>query len=432
MTGNAAGLVGFAAVLVLIFAGVPVAVSMAVVGTAGLAILSQWSTVAFVLGSVPYDSITPYTLSVVPLFILMGVLAARGGLSRELYQAVNALIGHWRGGLAMATVGACAAFGGICGSSLATAATMCRVALPEMRANNYDDRLACAVIAAGGTLGILIPPSIILSIYGLLTETSIGKLFIAALLPGALATALYMGAVRWVVTFRPDDAPPGPRLDWRARLAALVQVWPVALLFLVVIGGIYLGWFSPTEGAAVGCIGALIAGLLRRQLDRAAIRETIVETANTTGMVYLILIGAMVFNAFLEMSGMPQWLVGLVRDWGASPLQVVVILVVFYVILGCFMDALSMVLLTIPVVFPLIQALAIDPIWFGILIVTVVEIGLITPPVGMNLFVIQAVGRVPQETVIRGIVPFIVADFIRVALLIAFPAITLYLTRFMD
>ena len=431
MTGNLAGALGFGAVLVLIFAGIPVAVAMLAVGIVGLALLTPWTSVAFVIGSVPYAAVEPYTLSVVPLFILMGVLAARGGLSQELYQAVNALIGHWRGGLAMATVGACAAFGGICGSSLATAATMCRVALPEMRRNRYDDRLACAVIAAGGTLGILIPPSIIMSIYGLLTETSIGKLFIAALLPGALGTVLYMAAVRFVVWRHPDRAPAAPRVALSGRLAALAKVWPVAALFTVVIGGIYAGLFSPTEGAAVGCVGALIAGVLRRQLDRAALRETVIETASTTGMVYLILIGAALFNAFLETAGLPQYLVAQVQGWGLSAGAVVIVLVIFYVILGCFMDALSMVLLTIPVVFPLIKALAIDPIWFGILIVTVVEIGLITPPVGMNLFVIQAVGQVPQETVIRGIVPFIAADCVRTVLLITFPPITLWLTTFM-
>jgi tripartite ATP-independent transporter DctM subunit len=431
MTGNLAGALGFGAVLVLIFAGVPVAVAMLAVGVVGLALLTPWTSVSFVIGSVPYAAVEPYTLSVVPLFILMGVLAARGGLSQELYQAVNALIGHWRGGLAMATVGACAAFGGICGSSLATAATMCRVALPEMRRSRYDDRLACAVIAAGGTLGVLIPPSIILSIYGLLTETSIGKLFIAALLPGLLGVALYMAAVRVVVWRHPEHAPRAPRIAIANKLAALAKVWPVAALFTVVIGGIYVGLFSPTEGAAVGCVGALIAGILRRQLDRAALRETVIETAGTTGMVYLILIGAALFNAFLETAGLPQYLVAQVQGWGLSATEVVIVLVIFYVILGCFMDALSMVLLTIPVVFPLIKAMAIDPIWFGILIVTVVEIGLITPPVGMNLFVIQAVGQVPQETVIRGIVPFIAADFVRTILLIAFPPITLWLTTFM-
>jgi len=426
------GLLGLAAFLLLAFLRVPMAFAMGIVGFFGFAWKVNFGAAASMIAQTTYETGLAYTLSVIPLFILMGNFVVRARMSEELYHAAYTFLGHRRGGLAMSTIVACAGFGAICGSSIATAATFAKVAYPSMRKFGYKDTLAAGSIAAGGTLGILIPPSVIMVIYGIMTETNIGKLFAAGILPGIVATVLLCLAVAWMTWRDPQAGPPGERSSWAVRREAIRHVWPVALLFLVVIGGIYLGWFSPTEGAAVGCIGALIAALLRRQLGWSALGAAVIETANTVGMVYLILIGALIFNAFLEMSGMPAWLVGLVQTMGLTPLQVVIILVIFYVIHGCFMDALSMVLLTIPVVFPLIHALQIDPVWFGILIVTVVEIGLITPPVGMNLFVIQAVGRVPQETVIRGILPFILADIVRVVLLIAFPAITLLLTRYMD
>jgi tripartite ATP-independent transporter DctM subunit len=431
MESHFIGLLGFVVVLALILARVPVAIAMGIVGIGGLAVLQPWKSVGFMLGTQPFEAVYPYGLSVVPLFIVMGVFAAHAGLSRQLYQAVYAFIGHWRGGLAHATIGACAAFGAICGSSIATAATMCRVALPEMRRRGYDDRISTAVIAAGGTLGIMIPPSIMFAIYGLLTETSIGKLFVAGILPGLLGTVLYMSAVKASTTIDPKLAPAGERVPWPERGKAVAEVWAVLALFALVIGGIYFGIFSPTEGAGVGAIGALAFAIARRYISRKNLWDAVHETAGTVGMIFLILIGATLFNAFLETSRLPAVMAHETAALGLSPILVLIALMVFYIALGCLMDSLSMILLTVPAVFPLIQALQIDPIWFGVLLVTVVEIGMITPPVGMNLFVIQGAGRVPLRTIVAGIWPFVAADIVRLTLLLGFPAISTWLPSLM-
>jgi tripartite ATP-independent transporter DctM subunit len=426
------GLLGFVALLMLIGLRIPIAVALAMVGICGGAMLNGWNAVAFILGSLPYETVFPYSLSVVPLFVMMGVFASHAGLSTALYQAVNAMIGHRRGGLASATVGACAGFGAICGSSLATAATMCRVALPEMRRHGYSDRLAAGAIAAGGTLGVLIPPSIILVVYALLTEQSIGKLFAAALIPGAVGTLLYVGAVSVQTRLKPDLAPPAERSPWPVRLAALRSVWPVVLLFALVIGGIYLGWFSPTEAAAVGAFGTLVLAAARRRLSRRVLVDCLLETAGITAMIFTILIGTAIFNFFIETTTLPHLMAATVSQLGWPPLAVLALIMAFYLVLGCFMDSLSMVFVTVPFVFPLVLALGLDPVWFGILLVTIVEISLITPPVGMNLFVIKAVaGDLPLKTAIAGVAPFLVADMVRLILLIAFPALTLWLPSLM-
>ncbi|MBI3708478.1 MAG: TRAP transporter large permease [Proteobacteria bacterium] len=431
MTDTAIGASGFVIVIALILARVPVAIAMGIVGAAGLAILSPWKSVGFILGTAPFEAVYPYGLSVVPLFVVMGIFAAHAGLSAQLYQSAYAFVGHWRGGLAHATVVACAAFGAICGSSIATAATMCRVALPEMRRRGYDDRIAAASIAAGGTLGIMIPPSIFFAIYGLLTETSIGKLFVAGILPGVLGTACYMTAIKLATRARPALAPAGERVAWRERGRALAEVWAVLLLFVVVIGGIYVGVFSPTEGAGVGAVGALAFTVARRQMSRQRLREAVHEAAGTVGMIFLILVGATLFSAFLETSKLPGVMSRATADLGLPPLVVLLALMAFYIVLGCVMDSLSMILLTVPAVFPLVKALGIDPIWFGVLLVTVSEIGMITPPVGMNLFVIQGVGRLPLKTIVAGIWPFVGADLVRLTLLLAFPAISTWLPSLM-
>lgn len=407
---------------------VPIAIAMGVVGAVGGWAVNGYDSVAFIMGSVPFESVFPYSLSVIPLFILMGVFAARAGLSRALFDAVHAFIGHYRGGLAMATVGACAAFGAICGSSLATAATMCRVAMPEMRRRNYDDGLASATVAAGGTLGVLIPPSVIMVIYALLTEQSIGRMFAAALIPGFLATFLYMLSI-WIQTVRkPELGPADDKVNWSGRIKAMGNVWSVVLLFGVVIGGIYAGWFSPTEAAAIGAAGAFVLAWAKKQLTRQVILECLSETATTSGMIFLILIGTSVFNYFVETTGLPQALVQFVGELGWNPYIILVLLIVFYVILGCFMDALSMILLTLPFVYPMILALNFDPIWFGVIMVSVVEVGLITPPVGMNLFVIMAsTPDLRLQTIARGVVAFLLADLTRLVLLILFPALSLWL-----
>jgi tripartite ATP-independent transporter DctM subunit len=407
---------------------VPIAIAMGVVGAVGGWAVNGYDSVAFIMGSVPFESVFPYSLSVIPLFILMGVFAARAGLSRALFDAVHAFIGHYRGGLAMATVGACAAFGAICGSSLATAATMCRVAMPEMRRRNYDDGLASATVAAGGTLGVLIPPSVIMVIYALLTEQSIGRMFAAALIPGFLATFLYMLSI-WIQTVRkPELGPADDKVNWSGRIKAMGNVWSVVLLFGVVIGGIYAGWFSPTEAAAIGAAGAFVLAWAKKQLTRQVILECLSETATTSGMIFLILIGTSVFNYFVETTGLPQALVQFVGELGWNPYIILVLLIIFYVILGCFMDALSMILLTLPFVYPMILALNFDPIWFGVIMVSVVEVGLITPPVGMNLFIIMAsTPGLSLQTIARGVVAFLLADVTRLVLLILFPALSLWL-----
>lgn len=422
------GLGGFITVLVLIGLGLPVAVSMALVGLAGFWWLNGWMGASFILGSAPFDSIFPYSLSVIPLFVMMGVFAARAGLSRSLFDMVTSFLGHLRGGLAVTAVGACALFGAICGSSLATVATMGRVAIPEMKARGYADSLSSAAIAAGGTLGVLIPPSILLVIYGILTQTSIGQLFIGALVPGLVATLLYGIAIVAGVWAAPHLAPSLPRASWRHRLTTLGRVWRVVLLFALVIGGIYLGWFSPTEAAAVGAVGAFLLALLSGHLDRATLWSAVTETAALTGMIFFILIGASLFNYFLESTGLPTALIGTIDALGLDPLSVLLLILLFYVVLGCFMDSMSMILLTVPLLAPVASSLGYDPVWFGILVVTVAEIGLITPPIGMNLFVVQStVPGLTQRTVVAGILPFILADLVRLALLVAFPVLSLWL-----
>jgi tripartite ATP-independent transporter DctM subunit len=427
------GLISFVFLFGLIGLRVPIAIAMATVGAIGGLILNGPDSVGFIMGSLPFETIFPYSLSVIPLFIMMGVFAARAGLSKSLYSAVHAFIGHYRGGLGMATIGACAAFGAICGSSLATAATMSKVAMPEMRKRNYHDGLASASIAAGGTLGVLIPPSVIMVIYALLTEQSIGQMFAAAIVPGILATLLYMLAVWGQTLVNPLAGPADERVGYRGRIQALINVWPVLLLFTIVIGGIYLGWFSPTEAAAIGAFGALLLAGLKRKLTQDVFLDCLGETASTSGMIFMILIGTALFNYFVETTGLPHQLVAYVGELGWAPFAILIVLIIFYILLGCVMDALSMLLLTLPFVFPLIQSLGFDPIWFGIIMVSVVEVGLITPPVGMNLFVIMATTPgLKLGTVSRGIVPFLVADAVRISLLVLFPFLVLWLPSLMQ
>ncbi|MCX7962233.1 MAG: TRAP transporter large permease [Burkholderiales bacterium] len=429
MEGPAAGAAGFAAVLALVALRVPVGVAMGVVGAIGYGLVYGFGTLGFVLGRAPFDAVFPVSLSVVPLFVMMGVFAGHGGLSRSLYALVASFIGHLRGGLAMATVGASALFGAVCGSSIAPAATIGRIALPEMRRHGYDDRLAAASVAAGGTLGVMIPPSIMFVIYGLMTENSIRDLFTAGIVPGILGTLLYMGAVRWMTRRDPAMGPAGERSSWRERLARLGDVWQVVVLFGLVLGGMYLGWFSPTEAAAVGAFGALALAAASGRLDRERLRAGIAETASTTAMIFLILVGAAIFNFFLDATGFTQALIRWVKQAELSPWAVMLALCAFYIVLGCLMDSLSMILLTLGAVYPLVKSLGFDPIWFGVVLVTLSEIGMITPPVGMNLFVLQGVGGLRLEVVSRGILPFFAADLVRIGLLMLFPAIALWLPR---
>jgi tripartite ATP-independent transporter DctM subunit len=370
----------------------------------------------------------------------MGQFATQGGLSAALFRAASSLVGHFRGGLAMASVLACAAFGAICGSSVATAATVAQVALPEMKRFNYSGRLATATLAAGATLGILIPPSVVLVVYAILAQQNIAKLFAAAMIPGIIAAAGYMIAIAIYVRLHPDAGPAQPRHGWRERWTTLREVWAVAAIFLVVFGGIYGGLFTPTEGAGVGAVGTFVAGLANRELDLRAIRASFLGAADTSAMIFMIFLGADMLNSALALSQMPAQLAAYVGSLHVAPLVIVAGVLVLYIVLGCVMDELSMILLTIPVLFPAIMALdlfGLDPtekaIWFGNLVLMVVEIGLIAPPVGLNVYVVNGLARdVPMSETYRGVTPFLISDAIRVLLLLFFPVVSLWLVRVLD
>jgi len=411
---------------------VPLAFAMGLVGFVGLGLLRGWPPTMANAAQVVYDTGFAYTLSVVPLFILMGNFVARAGLANELFRAAYAFIGHLRGGLAHATVLACAGFGAICGSSIATAATMSKVAYPPMKKLGYADYLSTGVIAAGGTLGIMIPPSTILVIYGIVTETHIGKLFAAGVLPGLLCAGLLMACVAWITWRDPAAGPAGARTPWPQRWRALRDIWGVALLVVVVLGGIYGGVFTATEGAGIGASGAFFFALARRALGWRMLYEVLLESARTTAMLFTILIAAMLFSSFVNFTTMP----GDLRDWilhlGLPPLAVVGAMMLVYVLLGTIMEELSMVLLTIPVFFPIVTGLGFDPVWFGVLIVLVVQIGLISPPVGMNLFVLGALLKdVPLSTIFRGVWLFVLALCVALVVVLEVQPLALWLPSFM-
>jgi tripartite ATP-independent transporter DctM subunit len=427
-----AALVGFAALFALLFAGVPIAWGMALVGAVGFATYTGSGPALAMVGQLAYETSMNYGLSVLPLFILMGNLVTQSRLSDELYRASNAFVGHWRGGQAMATVLACGGFAAVSGSSIATAATMAKVAMPPMRRLGYSNRLAAGAIAAGGTLGILIPPSVIMVIYGIMTRTDIGKLFVAGIVPGIIGVICYMGAVRWTTWRDPQSGPPAPRVPWPERWPALAGVRGVLVLFALVIGGIYLGWFTPTEAAGIGAAGAFGFALLRRTLTAAGLLSVLLETAKTTAMMFAVLIGALLFSNFVNVAGLPQAMTQFVLGQGFPPLGVIGLILLVYLVLGCVLESLSMVLLTVPVFFPIVQQLGFDPVWFGILVVMVIEISLITPPIGLNVFVLRTVlPDVPTTEVFRGVLPFIAADVLRLALVTLLPAIVLFLPNMM-
>ena len=425
-------LIGFAALFVLLIAGVPIAYGMGLIGVAGFAFVVGWAPALSSLGQLTVDSLTSYSLSVLPLFLLMGNLLTNAKLSEDLYAASNALIGHWRGGLAMATILACGGFSAVCGSSLATAATMAKISIPSMRRYRYADSLATGTIAAGGTLGILIPPSIIMVIYGNLTETDIGKLFVAGILPGLLTIVLYMITIAILTRLDPRLGPPGARANWAERVTTLKGIWGVLALFALVIGGIYLGVFTPTEAAGIGASGGFLFALARGTLGFRQLIDVLVETARTSGALMIMVVGASLFSNFINVAGFPDALVGWIQGLGVTPLVVVLVIMAFYLVLGCLMDGMSMILLTVPVIYPIVKALGVDLVWFGILIVVVVEIGLITPPIGLNVFVLKSLlPEVSSYTIFRGVAPFIACDMVRLTILVLFPAVTLVLPSFM-
>jgi tripartite ATP-independent transporter DctM subunit len=421
-------LLAFAAMLALTFLRLPIAFAMALVGFAGFALLIGLNPALALVGQVARDTAQSYELSVVPLFILMGNFVSRARLSEGLYAASNAFLGHRRGGLAMATIVACGGFSAICGSSLATAATMSKVAMPSMRRYGYADSLAAGAIAAGGTLGILIPPSVVFVFYGLMTGTSISKLFAAGILPGIIGIAFYVLAVQAVIRLWPELGPPAQRASWTQRWHSLRGVLGVVALFILVIGGIYAGVFTPTEAAGIGAFGGFIFALLTRTLTWRIVREILVETAITSSVLFTVLIGALIFANLVNTLGMPRALQAAIQDAGLGPMGVLVLILLCYIVLGCVLESMSMIILTIPVFVPLIEGLGFDLIWFGVVVVVVTEISLITPPVGMNVFVLRSVlSDVPTGTIFRGVTAFIAADFLRLALLVAFPALSLFL-----
>ncbi|HEX9720148.1 MAG TPA: TRAP transporter large permease [Ramlibacter sp.] len=437
MSGIELAVWSFPVLLGLIFLRVPIGLAMLVCGFGGAYLVyGSISPILNQLKQVTYSTFSGYSLSVIPLFLLMGQFAAIGGLSAALFKAAEAWIGHRRGGVAMAAIGACAGFGAICGSSIATAATMGQVTLPELKRNGYSGALATGCLAAGGTLGILIPPSIILVIYAILTEQNIAKLFLAAFVPGILAMIGYMVVIAIYVRVSPGSAGRLPAVPMRERLVQTWKVWPVLAIFIAVVGGIYGGIFTPTEGAAVGAAGTGLVAWVNRSLDRRRLVASLLATAMSTGMIFMIVLGAGVYNTFLALSQLPQEGAQLVAAAGLSPWTVLTAILLLYLVFGCVMDSLSMILLTIPIFFPIVSVLdfGLPPeefaIWFGILVLIVVEVGLITPPVGMNLFIINSIAReTPILHTFRGVIPFVASDLIRVVILTLFPAITLFALR---
>lgn len=436
MSGMAIGLWIFAGLLFLLALRIHVGVGMLIGGAVGFVAMNggDSSSLLFTLNHLAYARLSNYDLAVIPLFMLMGQFATHGGLSRALFKFAAAFMGHWRGGLAMASTGACAGFGAICGSSLATAATMAQVALPELKAHGYSGRLSTSTLAAAGTLGIMIPPSVPLVIYAVLTQESIGKLFMAAVIPGLIAMVGYMLVIKTIVTLNPSAGPASEKHSWAERLASTLAVLPVMGVFAVVIVGIYGGWSNPTEAASIGaaaCGVLAIAGGMRWK----GVKASLIGTAHATAMIFMVLLGADLLNSGLALTQLPAELAEWVKNSGLPPLMVLVAILATYVLLGCVMDSLAMILLTIPIFYPMVMgldfwglSLADKSVWFGILALMVVEIGLITPPMGMNVFIIQKMAKdVPYIETAKGVMPFLASDLLRIVLLVAFPGITLWL-----
>jgi tripartite ATP-independent transporter DctM subunit len=419
---------GFFILFVLMLLRVPVGMAMGLVGVTGYAMIAGGGPALKLVGQTSMRTVTDYTFGVIPMFMLMGAFVSVSGVSRELFRAANAMIGHLRGGLGMATVLACGGFAAICGSSVATAATFSTVAYPEMRRYGYPQSFSTGVIAAGGTLGAMLPPSTVLAVYAVLTQQDIGKLFMAGVLPGLLAMTMYVLTVIAIVLIAPKFLPAGERKPWSERREALLGVWPSVALFVFVIGGLYGGFFTPTEAGGVGAAGAFLLGIARRKLDRKNIRSALLQATRTAAAVFTVLIGALLFGYFLTITQTPQKITAFLTELGIGRYGVLALIMVMYLVLGCLMDAMAMIILTVPIIFPVITQLGFDPIWFGVIIVMTVELGLIHPPVGMNVFVIKSVvHEVSFTTIFKGVIPFVVTDIVRLVILIAFPIIALWL-----
>jgi tripartite ATP-independent transporter DctM subunit len=422
------GIIGILFLFLLLALRMQIGFSMALVGFLGFAVLSSWNSSFSILGMEPFKIGVSYSLTVIPLFILMGQFANHSKMGFEIYQTVYRWIGFLPGGLSMATIAACGGFAAISGSSLAAAATMGMVALPEMKRFNYDHALATGCVAAGGTLGILIPPSTVMIIYGILTEQPIATLFVAGILPGLVLTGLFIITVYMMTKIKPSLGPPGPKFNMQERISSLKATWSILSLFLLVIGGLYTGWFTPTEAAGVGAFGALVITLIKKRLTWDNLKTSLAQTVRTTAMVFLILIGAHIFGYFLTISQIPDQLSILATEWGLNKFVILSLIVLAYIIMGCFMEGLALMVLTIPIVYPLIIDLGFDPIWFGVIITLVMEMSLITPPVGINVFIISGISKdVPMYVIFRGIIPFWCAMLVCVILLILVPQIAIWL-----
>ena len=432
MSGEMVALLGFVALFALMLLRVPVGMAMGLVGVSGYAYLNGSGPALKLIGQTSMRTVTDYQFGVIPMFLLMGAFVSTSGVSRELFRAANTFIGHRRGGLGLATIVSCGGFAAISGSSVATAATFSSVAYPEMRRYGYPKSFATGVIAAGGTLGAMLPPSTVLAVYGLITQQDIGKLFMAGIVPGLLAMAMYMLTVAVIVRVKPDFLPTAPRASWAERKAGIRDVWAPLVLFVFVIGGLYGGVFTPTEAGGVGAGGAFVLGVLRGRLGRAEIRASLLQATRTAAAVFTVLIGALLFGYFLTITQVPQTVTEFLTGLGIGTYGVLALIMIMYLVLGCLMDAMAMIIITVPIIFPVVTQLGFDPIWFGIIIVMTVELGLIHPPVGMNVFVIKSVVQdVTFSAIFRGVLPFIVTDILRLIILIAFPMIALWLPAHM-
>jgi C4-dicarboxylate transporter DctM subunit len=421
-------ILAFVALFALMLLRVPVGMAMGLVGVAGYAYLMGGAPALKLIGQTSMRTVTSYQFGVIPMFLLMGAFVSASGVSRELFRAANTFVGHRRGGLGLATIVSCAGFAAISGSSVATAATFSTVAYPEMRRHGYPQSFSTGVIAAGGTLGAMLPPSTVLAVYGLITQQDIGKLFQAGILPGLLAMVMYMITIAIICRVKPDLLPTVPKASWAERMAGFRDVWAPLLLFLLVIGGLYGGVFTPTEAGGVGASGAFLLGVLRGRLDKAGIRASLLQATRTAAAVFTVLIGALLFGYFLTITQVPQKVTEFMTGLGIGNYGVLALILLMYLVLGCLMDAMAMIILTVPIIFPVVTQLGFDPIWFGVIIVMTVELGLIHPPVGMNVFVIKSVVHdVTFSSIFKGVLPFIATDILRLVILIAFPIIALWL-----
>jgi C4-dicarboxylate transporter, DctM subunit len=428
LSSEGVAVIGFIVLFALMLLRVPVGMAMGLVGVSGFGYISGGGPALKMVGQTSMRIVTDYTFGVIPMFLLMGSVASRTGMSRELFQAANRFVGHWRGGLGIATIAACAGFAAISGSSVATAATFSTVAYPEMRGFGYPKSFATGVIAAGGTLGAMFPPSIVLAVYGLITQQDIGKLFIAGILPGLLAVSMYMATIAIIGAVRPGWLPAARVASWGERYQAVKEVWAPLLLFVFVIGGLYGGLFTPTEAGGMGAGGAVLISVARRRLSGADLLASLLQATRTAAAVFTVLIGAILFGYFLTITQTPQKVTEFITGLGWGPIGALVLIMLMYLVLGCLMDAMAMVILTVPIIFPAVTALGFDPIWFGIIVVMTVELGLIHPPVGMNVFVIKTVVQdVSFSTIFYGVIPFVLTDIVRLAILIVFPAIATWL-----